>query len=117
MKADKSTLVVPLSLISIGTGWLLTAMGIAPQIDWVWTLGLLSTGLLTLAIGGFNKVTVVIGPFFLLTSCLSVLRQTEQLAWNVEVPVLVIALGILLLIARSPLVPLPSWLTEPPPEE
>ena len=51
-----NTLLLPVLLISIGTGWLLTALGFAPAIDWVWTLGLAAVGILTFVIGGVDKV-------------------------------------------------------------
>ncbi len=79
MKPDKRTLILPLLLIAVGVGWLLTTLGVAPGIDWVWTLGLAIVGLLTFAIGGIDKVSVVIGPFFILASMLSILRQTGRL--------------------------------------
>lgn len=112
MKSDKKTLLLPVLLIAVGVGWLLTSLGIAPGIDWIWTLGLAAVGILTLAIGGIDKFTVVVGPFFILASCLSLLRQTERLPLNVEVPILVIAAGILLLVARSPAIPPAKWLVE-----
>ena len=57
---------------------------------------------------------MVIGPFFIVTSCLSVLRQTGRIGFNVEVPILVIVAGVLLLIARLPIVPVPKWFYELP---
>jgi hypothetical protein len=53
---------------------------------------------------------MVVGPFFILASCLSLLRQTGRLRLDVEIPVLVIAIGILLLVARSSAVPVPNWI-------
>jgi hypothetical protein len=112
---DKRTLVIPIVIITVGIGWLLTALGFAPGIDWIWTLGLAVCGIVTFAAGGWNKVTLVIGLFFVAASLLSVLRQTGRLTLNIEVPVLVILIGVLLLIARSPAIPMPDWLvTEPP---
>jgi hypothetical protein len=112
MKSDKKTLLLPILLITIGVGWLLGTLGIAPTIDWVWTLGLAAAGVLTFAVGGFDKATIVIGPFFLISSGLSVLRQTGRLSLDVEVPILVILVGFLLLIARSPSIPGPKWMVE-----
>jgi hypothetical protein len=114
MKPDNKTLLIPILLITVGTGWLLTTVGVAPGIDWVWTLGLAVVGLLTFAMGGFDKVTVVIGPFFILASCLSILRQTGRLHLDVEVPILVIIAGILLMVARMPAIPIPKWLAQDP---
>jgi len=108
------TLVVPILLITLGVGWLLTTLGVMPQIDWVWTLGLGVVGIVAFALGGVNKVTIVIGPLFLVASFLSILRQTGRLKIDIEIPVLVIVAGVLLLVAHLPVVPTPSWLTEQP---
>jgi hypothetical protein len=108
------TLVVPILLITLGTGWLLTTLGVVPQIDWVWTLGVAFVGILAFALGGGDKVTVVVGPFFLFAACLSVLRQTGRMALNLEVPLLVIAAGVLLLVARMKSIPAPKWLIDAP---
>lgn len=117
MKAEKKTLLIPILLITVGVGWLLSTLGVAPGIDWVWTLGLAVIGLLMFVMGGFNKVTVVIGPFFIVTSCLSILRQTGRLSLDVEIPILVIIAGVLLLVARKRSIPAPDWLEPPPNSE
>lgn len=117
MKTDKRTLVIPILLIVIGAGWLLTNIGVAPGINWCWTLALAAVGLLSFAVAGFDKVTVVFGPFFILASCLSVLRQAGYLQVDVEVPILVIIAGVLLLIARTPAIPIPKWIIQGPKSE
>jgi hypothetical protein len=106
------TLVIPILLIMLGFGWLLTSLGVMPGIDWVWTVGIALVGILTFVAGGFDTVTVAVGPFFLLASCLSVLRQSVRLDINLEVPILIIAAGLLLAIAQLPFIPSPRWLTE-----
>jgi len=106
------TLIVPILLITFGIGWLLTTLGVVPRVDWVWTLGIGMVGILAFALGGIDKVTVVVGPFFLLASFLSILRQTGRLPIDIEVPVLIIAAGVLLLVARLPSVPAPNWLLQ-----
>lgn len=113
---DKKTLIVPILLITLGVGWLLTTLNVIPQIDWVWTLLVGLVGVLTFALGGIDKVTVVVGPFFILASILSVLRQTGQLTIDVEIPILVIVAGVLMLVARLNAIPPPSWLVHPPEE-
>jgi hypothetical protein len=112
MKPSSRTFIFPLLLITIGLGWLLTTLGVAPGIDWVWTLSLAALGLLAFFIAGCDKITVVVGPFFFIASVLSVLRQTGRLRIDVEIPILVIVAGVLLLIARSPAVPIPKWMAE-----
>lgn len=105
-------LVVPILLITLGVGWLLTTLGIVPQVDWVWTLGVALVGMLAFALGGFDKVTYVVGTFFLLASFLSILRQTGRLQVDVEVPILVITAGVLMLVAQFGAIPAPKWLLE-----
>jgi hypothetical protein len=109
MKPDPKAILFPFLLITVGTGWLLTTLGVAPGIDWVWTLCLAAVGLLSFVMGGIDKVTIVVGPFFILGSCLSILRQTGRLHLDVEVPILVIISGFLLLIASMPIIPVPTW--------
>jgi hypothetical protein len=110
MSDAKLALILPIVLITVGAGWLLSTLGVAPKIDWVWTLGLLVAGVLTFALYGFDKVTLVVGAFLVLASILSILRQTERISTDVEVPILVIVSGILLLVVRHPRVPTPKWL-------
>jgi hypothetical protein len=110
MLTDKKTLVIPILLITLGVGWLLTTLGVVPEIDWVLTLGLAVVGILTFVLGGWDKASVVIGPLFIVASCLSILRQTDRLHINTEVPILVITAGVLLLVARLPSIPPPAWL-------
>ena len=112
MSFDKKTLLFPILLVTLGTGWLLTTIGVAPNINWVWTLGIAVLGMLTFVVGGIDKVTVVLGPFLLLASSLSVLRQTGRLRFDIEVPLLVIIAGILLFVARLPMVPMPTWIKD-----
>ena len=114
MTAERRTLVFPVLLIAVGVGWLLTASGVGPGICWPWTLGLAAVGLLAIVVNGWDKVSVVVGPFLIAASCLSLLRQTGCLSVDVEVPILTIAAGVLLLVARSPAIPLPKWIVEAP---
>jgi len=117
--SSKAPLVIPILIIVVGVGWLLTVSGFGPGINWVWTLGLGAIGILPfVASKGFEKDSVVIGPFFLLASLLSALRQTGQLSLDIEVPLLVISIGALLLVAQVPAIPNPAWFVAlPPPAE
>jgi hypothetical protein len=110
---NRVPVIFPILVIVVGVGWLLTAQGIAPGINWVWTLGLGVIGLLAILVSGIDKVSVVLGPFFILASILSVARQQGYLKLDTEVPILVISIGVLLLIARLPAIPLPKWFTPP----
>jgi hypothetical protein len=107
--STKAPLVIPILIIVVGVGWLLTAKGFGPGINWVWTLGLGVIGILTFVLSGFDKFSAVVGPFFLLASLLSVLRQSGSLSLDVEVPLLVISIGVLMLVAQLPAIPKPEW--------
>ncbi|OVE76188.1 hypothetical protein BVX97_02010 [bacterium E08(2017)] len=103
--------VIPILVIVVGIGWLLNVQGIIPKVDWVWTCSLAAIGILTLAVYKLDKLTAVVGPFMILASLLSILRQTDKLSLEKEVPLLTIALGILLLIAHVINLPNPEVLT------
>ncbi len=110
MNQSKSTILLPVLLVAIGSGWLLSNMGIAPDVDWVWTLLLAALGILTFVLGGFDKVTAIVGPLFIIGSGMSWLRQTGRISVGFEVPVLMILGGVLALLAHLPFIPAPRWL-------
>lgn len=110
-RRDRKLLVLSLFTTAVGVGGLLMATGVSPQVDWIWSLGLGTMGLIVFVLsGGIDKASVVLGPIFLLAAVLSVLRQSGRLTAAVEVPLLVTALGVLMFLAHLPVVPLPSWL-------
>ena len=114
MKQPKGLLVLSIFIITIGVGDLLTSLGIFPGIDWVWTLALGIVGILTIVLsGGLDKVSVVIGPFLLVASGLSILRQTGHLDPKLEASLIVILIGVLLFVSQLSAVPPPRWLTGP----
>lgn len=117
MKPEKKSLLFPIILITVGVGWLLTTLGVVPGIDWVWTLGLAAFGFLTIAVGGFDKFTMVVGPFFIIASCMSTMRQTNRINIDIEIPILVIISGVLLLVVRSPSIPSPKWVVDETPKD
>ena len=110
----RQTIIVPVLIITVGVGWLLTVLQVLPGVNWVWVLALGIVGVLVLVLGGMNKVTVVAGPFLILATFFSLLRQTGRLSLDVEVPLLVISVGILMLISRLAPLPPPKWMLEPP---
>jgi hypothetical protein len=110
MAAMRKRFIVPLLVIILGVTWLLNVLKIMPGVDWMWTLGLAAVGILTMAVGGLNKLTVVIGPFLLAASVSSLLRQTGRLEIDREVPILTIVLGGLLLLVQLLNLPTPEVL-------
>lgn len=115
MSASKcpKSLILPVLLITVGTGWLLTTAEVLPGVDWVWVLGLAILGFLVLLIGGIDKVTVVVGPFLMISTIFSLLRQTGRLSADIEVPCLLIVAGLLAVFAHFLPVPRPEWLDTP----
>jgi hypothetical protein len=67
-------------------------------LQWLWTLGLAATGVMTLMLGGINKQTLVVGPYLLMCAGFSVLRQLGSISFSVEIPCLVIAFGVWLFV-------------------
>ena len=102
--------IVPILIIVVGIAWLLNVQGLIPGVDWIWTCALAAVGILTLAVGGFDKLTVVVGPFLIASSFCSLLRQTNRLSVEKEIPILTIVLGVLLLIVYAIKLPTPDIL-------
>lgn len=111
MKAKNKELILPLAIMLVGLGWLLTALDITPEIDWIWTLALAAIGGLSFIAWGVDRFTVVFGPFFLVASILSVFRQAGHLALKLEVPILMIVFGALQLFATIRGFRPPAWMT------
>lgn len=109
---SKKAIAAPLLIVAVGIGWLLNVWGLLPAVDWVWTLLLALAGLLSFLLCGFNKLTFVVGPFLLVASLFSVLRQMGRLSLNEEVPYLVILLGVLWLAGEFLRLPNPEWMKD-----
>jgi len=103
---------VPVIIIMLGSTWLLNVLGVVPDVDWVLSGGLAGAGVLILAFGGMDKVTMVAGPWLLIASVTSLLRETGRLEFGHEVPILTVLLGALLLLAELLKLPLPMWWKE-----
>jgi hypothetical protein len=107
---NKGAVAFSLAIMALGAGWLLTAKGVGEGIDWVWTIGLGVMGLIVFLVsGGFDKLSVVVGPMFMIASAMSLLRQSGRIAVNTEAPTLVIAFGAAMLLAQAPFIPYPKW--------
>ncbi len=107
---NKAGLFIPILIIALGLGWLLNVLNLLPSVNWLWTAGLGVAGILVIAVYGWNQLSVVVGPVLILGSILSVMRQTGRLSIDVELPLLLIASGITLLIGRLLNLPLPAYL-------
>ena len=115
MHQNPRVLAFAIILTATGVGWLLMSLGLSTNVNWVWTLLLAGLGIVAIVMsGGLDKFSVVAGPFFLAASGLSILRQSGRLSDDVEVPILVIIVGVLLFVAQTRYVPVPRWFGLPP---
>lgn len=111
MAGSRAAIAIPILIMTLGTGWLLTTHEAVPGVNWVWVLGLAVVGVLCLVLGGVDKVTIVVGPFLLVATVLSLLHQTGRLALDTAIPCLVILIGVLTLVSRLLPIPPPRWFT------
>jgi hypothetical protein len=117
MPKARTAVVIPLLIMALGVGWLLNVLRVMVTVDWVWTLGLAAVGILSLATTRLTRNSFVIGTFLITASVLSVLRQTNVINFDIEVPVLVIVFGGLLLLAHLLRLPLPAWAEQQQPQD
>lgn len=96
---------LPIALIVVGLAWLLDHLGLWPDVTWLWIIGLVGGGIAILAIDGITKTSIVAGPLLILGGGVVFFRQEHGTSLHVLLPVLMIALGVLLLAARSPRIP------------
>ncbi|MFC1745922.1 hypothetical protein ACFL35_18160 [Candidatus Riflebacteria bacterium] len=110
MQNSKKAIILPFLTIAFGMGWLLNSMNLFPGVDWVWSGSLAALGIANLVVTGIDKFSVVIGPFLIITSLFSILRQTGKIPVKIELPCLVIVFGILWLGSQLSNLPGPEWM-------
>ena len=102
-------LLLGLAVVATGLFWLLWTAS-EPDAGWIWAATLATTGVAVFAVHRrIDKWTIVAGPFLLLAAGGSVLRQLGWLELATELPLLVIALGLLILLSQHRLIPMPRW--------
>jgi hypothetical protein len=96
---------LPVTLIVVGLGWLLWEFRLFPDVDWIIGIGFIVGGIAVLALDGLNKNSVVVGPFLVAIGLAWLAHDRYGTQWRYIVPVMLVLLGALMLIARSPRVP------------
>lgn len=96
---------LPVLMIVLGAVWLLHSLHWLPDIHRLWVIGLAGAGVAILLLDGITKSSVVAGPLLILAGLLSFCRQQYALEWRFIIPVMLIAAGMLMLVARSPAIP------------
>jgi hypothetical protein len=96
---------LPIVLIVLGAAWLLNSLHWLPDVQWLWILGLSGAGAAILFLDGITKSSVVAGPLLILAGLLSFFHQYHGLGWRFIIPLMLIAAGSLMLVARSASIP------------
>ena len=96
---------LPVTLIIVGSAWLLWYFRLFPDIDWIIAAGLVAGGAAILFLDGITRKSVVAGPFLIASGISWTLHDRWRVPWTVLVPALLIVLGVLMLIARRPNIP------------
>jgi lipoprotein signal peptidase len=96
---------LPITLIVVGAIGLIWYFRWLPDLDWIISLGFIAGGVLVLIIDRVNKSSIVTGPFLIAVGIAWWLRDTYRWSWNLIIPALLVILGVLMLIARSPRIP------------
>lgn len=96
---------LPITLIVIGVIGLVWYFRWLPDIDWIVALGFVLGGVAVLIVDKINKSSVVVGPFLIVVGVAWWLRDQYRLSWNLIIPTLLVILGVLMLVARSPQIP------------
>jgi hypothetical protein len=96
---------LPITLIVVGSAWLLWYYRLFPDIDWLIAAGMVAGGVGVLILDGLTKKSVVSGPFLIAGGIAWLLHDRWRIPWTVLIPTLLIILGVLMLIARRPGIP------------
>lgn len=97
--------IVPGFLIGFGLLWLLNELELIPPVKILWTLALAGAGIGIFVSRGFHKESFPWGAFFLVCAVFSIFRQMGTLRVAIEVPLILVALGIILAVNQTDFVP------------
>ena len=96
----------PLLVIVFGLWWLLWELDILPSFGLLLGSGLILSGSVYWWAHGINKGTFTLGGFLVLLGVLRFLRQLHVItSFSIELPILVIGLGMLMFINRTSIIP------------
>jgi hypothetical protein len=96
---------LPVTLIIVGSAWLLWYYRLFPDVDWIIAAGMAAGGVAILLLDGITKKSLVSGPFLIASGIAWALHDRWRVTWTVLIPTLLIVLGVLMLIARRPSIP------------
>ncbi len=88
-------LLLPITIVFIGFGWLLSATGMIPQVNWLWPSLLAIGGIFVILADRINPYNLTLGLFFIYCSLMAVLRQAGVISVGVEIPLIIIGFGLI----------------------
>lgn len=95
----------PIVMIVLGAVWLLSNLSWLPEVHWLWILGMAGAGIAILLLDGVTKSSIVAGPLLILAGAMSFLHHYYYVGWRFIIPVMLIAAGMMMLVARSASIP------------
>ncbi len=96
---------LPVTLIVLGALGLVWYFGWFPDFDALTSIGFIAGGVLVLAMDGITKSSIVLGPTLIAVGIAWWLHDQQHLRLSLLVSVLLIVIGALMLVARSPRIP------------
>ena len=95
----------PVALIVVGLLGLVWYFGWLPDFDSITSIALVAGGVAILVLDGVTKNSVVLGPTLIAVGIAWWLHDHYRVRWTLLVSVLLIVIGGLMLLARSPRIP------------
>ena len=96
---------LPIMLIVLGILGLVWYFGWIPDFDAMTSSGFIAGGVLVLVMDGITKSSIVLGPTLIAVGIAWWVHDQQQVRLRLLVPVLLIVIGLLMLVARSPRIP------------
>jgi predicted neutral ceramidase superfamily lipid hydrolase len=95
----------PVTLIIVGLLGLVWYFGWLPDVDSITAIALIVAGIAILLMDGVTKHSIVLGPSLIAGGIAWWVHDRYRFRWTLLVSVLLIVIGILMLVARSPKIP------------
>src|SRR5438093_1777615 len=84
---------LPITLIVVGSAWLLWYFRLFPDIDWIIAVGLVLGGIAIWYLDGMTKNSIVAGPILIATGITWALHDRWHVTWFVLLPTLLVCSG------------------------
>jgi hypothetical protein len=96
---------LPVTLIVLGAIGIVWHFGWLPDVESLTALGLIGGGVLVLVMDRITKSSVVLGPTLIGVGVAIFAHDVYRLRWSLLISALLVLVGALMLVARSPAIP------------